>query len=142
MPIKAKFITEITLIDPDTNLEVQVTIYKENGGGMFGVDSSYLANTELPVYSPFIRGRVVKIEEEIHLEEKPQTYDVLFYYSIDSYENFKPDYENVGFPAKEIAMNFVEEKKKDENLYAIKVQSKDREEIEIFKKIDNQWVTI
>lgn len=64
MPIKAKFITEITLIDPDTKLEVQVTIYKEDGGGMFGVDSSFLANTEDPIYSPFIRGRVVKIEEE------------------------------------------------------------------------------
>jgi hypothetical protein len=39
---KAKFITEVTVTDPDTNLPVEVAIYKHEGGGMFGVDSSYL----------------------------------------------------------------------------------------------------
>ena len=53
MSIRVKQITEITVIDPDSQLEVQVTIFKEEGGGMFGVDSSFLANTDDPVYSPF-----------------------------------------------------------------------------------------
>ncbi len=196
MQIKAKKITEITLIDPDTHFEVQVTIYKEEGGGMFGVDSSFLANTDLPVYSPFIRGRVVKIEEEenppvivddytprikpgspefialqqeaireqnkvyermndqrpdffseddddeiygkethktIHLEEEPQTYEVLVYSTKEAFESHKADDTYEDFPTKAIAMKFVEEKKKG-SYYAIKVQSEDREDIEIFLK--------
>lgn len=39
---KAKFVTEVTVIDPDTKLPVEVSIYKHEGGGMFGVDSSYI----------------------------------------------------------------------------------------------------
>jgi hypothetical protein len=39
---KAFFVKEITVIDPDTNLPVEVAIYKDSeSGGMFGVDSSY-----------------------------------------------------------------------------------------------------
>jgi len=60
--IKAKFVTEITVIDPDSKLPVQVAIYKEQSGGMFGVDSSFLENTEEPVLSPFGNGEV-DIEE-------------------------------------------------------------------------------
>lgn len=38
----AKFVQEITVIDPDTNENVQLSIYKHQNGGMFGIDSSYL----------------------------------------------------------------------------------------------------
>lgn len=38
----AKFIKEITIIDPDTKDNVQLSIYKHEGGGIFAVDSSYL----------------------------------------------------------------------------------------------------
>lgn len=38
---KAKFVTEITVIDPDTNSPVEVSIFKHEEGGMFGIDSSY-----------------------------------------------------------------------------------------------------
>jgi hypothetical protein len=41
MAHKAKFVREITVIDPDTLGEVQVAIYKHDNGGMFGIDSSY-----------------------------------------------------------------------------------------------------
>ena len=38
----AKYITEVQIIDPDSNMPVNVAIYKESTGGMFGVDSSYV----------------------------------------------------------------------------------------------------
>lgn len=38
----AKFVKEITVIDPDSKGEVQMEIYKHQGGGMFAIDSSYL----------------------------------------------------------------------------------------------------
>jgi len=39
---KAYFVTEITVIDPDSKGEVEVAMYKHENGGMFGVDSSFL----------------------------------------------------------------------------------------------------
>jgi hypothetical protein len=57
--VTAVKVTEITVTDPDTNLPVEVSIFKEvESGGMFGVDSSFLANTEEPVYSVFGNGYV------------------------------------------------------------------------------------
>jgi len=39
----AKFVTEITVVDPDSKGEVAMSVFKHNeGGGMFAVDSSYL----------------------------------------------------------------------------------------------------
>lgn len=49
---KAKLVTQITVIDPDTQAEVIINIYKEEGGGMIGIDESYI-DTEQPVFSPF-----------------------------------------------------------------------------------------
>ena len=39
---KAKLVQEIMVIDPDTNNEVQVAMYKHENGGMFGMDCSWL----------------------------------------------------------------------------------------------------
>lgn len=39
---KAKFVQEVTVIDPDSQGEVQISIFKHENGGMFGVDSSYI----------------------------------------------------------------------------------------------------
>ena len=39
---KAKLVREITVIDPDTNGEVNLTVYKHENGGMFAMDSSFL----------------------------------------------------------------------------------------------------
>lgn len=38
----AKFVKEITVIDPDTKGKVQLAVYKHEGGGMFAIDSSFL----------------------------------------------------------------------------------------------------
>lgn len=38
----AKFVKVITVVDPDTNNEVQLEVYKHENGGMFAVDSSFL----------------------------------------------------------------------------------------------------
>ena len=55
--MKAHFVKEITVIDPDTGGDVEVLIFKEEGGGMFGVDSSYVDYTDGKiVQSPFCNG--------------------------------------------------------------------------------------
>lgn len=38
----ANFVTEVTVIDPETGGNVQIAIYKHENGGMFGIDSSYI----------------------------------------------------------------------------------------------------
>lgn len=38
----AKFIGEITVIDPDSKGEVELSIFKHSGGGIFAIDSSYI----------------------------------------------------------------------------------------------------
>ena len=38
----AKFVKEITVQDPDTGGDVEMEVYKHQGGGMFAIDSSYL----------------------------------------------------------------------------------------------------
>lgn len=38
----AKLVEEITVIDPDTKGEVQLSVYKHEGDGMFAIDSSFL----------------------------------------------------------------------------------------------------
>jgi hypothetical protein len=39
---KAKYVTDITVTDPDTKAPVEVTIFKHENGGMFGIDASYI----------------------------------------------------------------------------------------------------
>jgi len=56
--MKCKYVTEVEIIDPDSKLPVHVAIYKEEAGGMFGVDSSFLSNTDEPMHSPFGNGIV------------------------------------------------------------------------------------
>jgi hypothetical protein len=38
----AKFVKEITVVDPDTGSDVHLEVYKHEGGGMFAIDSSFL----------------------------------------------------------------------------------------------------
>jgi hypothetical protein len=40
--MKAKFVTEIKVKDPDTNAPVEISLFKHENGGMFAVDSSYI----------------------------------------------------------------------------------------------------
>ncbi len=39
---KAKFVNTITVKDPDSNNNVEISIFKHENGGMFAIDSSYL----------------------------------------------------------------------------------------------------
>ena len=39
----AEYVKEVTVTDPDTKLNVAMSVFKHNnGGGMFAIDSSYL----------------------------------------------------------------------------------------------------
>ncbi len=61
----ADFVTEITVIDPDTLAPVEVAIYKDrNSAGMFGVDSSYIMSRcdDDPVIEPFDGQEVMLVE--------------------------------------------------------------------------------
>jgi hypothetical protein len=60
--IKGTFIKTITVTDPDSGLGVEVSIYKLETGGMIGVDESFLANTNEPVYSPFDLGEELDLD--------------------------------------------------------------------------------
>lgn len=53
--MNAKLVTTITVIDPDTNFPVIVKIFKENAGGMVGIDDSFI-DTEEDIISPYGNG--------------------------------------------------------------------------------------
>ena len=42
MSNRAKFVREITVIDPDTKNEITLAVYKHENGGMLAMDSSYI----------------------------------------------------------------------------------------------------
>lgn len=58
---KGTFVKLVMVIDPDTGNEVGVEIYKLEGGGMVGIDSSYVETLET-IYSPFDKGIEVDID--------------------------------------------------------------------------------
>jgi hypothetical protein len=60
--MKAKQVTTVTVTDPDTQLDVDVAIYKEESGAMVGVDASYVEQDIGPVLSPVCNG-VLELEE-------------------------------------------------------------------------------
>jgi hypothetical protein len=67
--MRTKYITTITVTDPDTELPVEVEIRKDmDSGAMIGIDGSYLENTDNDVYSPYNFGEVLEVpdDEEIH----------------------------------------------------------------------------
>lgn len=50
------WVTDITVKDPETNLPVELSIYKHQNGGMFAVDSSYIEQVleeDQPIPDPF-----------------------------------------------------------------------------------------
>jgi hypothetical protein len=46
MSTRAKFVKEITVVDPDTKGEVKMEVYKHEGGGMFAIDSSFVEQND------------------------------------------------------------------------------------------------
>jgi hypothetical protein len=69
---EAKFVTHLNVTDPDTQLPVNISVFKHLNGGMFAVDSSFLGHTDEPVYSPFdgeqLQGEHFATEEDSHDE--------------------------------------------------------------------------
>jgi hypothetical protein len=61
--IDCKAVTTVTVKDPDTKLPVEVVIVKLDTGGMMGIDASFLANTEEPVYSCFDKGIEINVDD-------------------------------------------------------------------------------
>jgi len=55
------FVTKVCVIDPDSKQLVDLEIYKLDGGGIVGIDSSFLAQ-DLPVYSPFDKNTEINPE--------------------------------------------------------------------------------
>lgn len=51
----AQFVTEITVVDPDSLLPVGLAVYKAENGALFGVDSSFIVglSEDDPVNCPF-----------------------------------------------------------------------------------------
>lgn len=67
MKTAAKFITEISVLDPDSNGMVELAVYKEEHGGMFAIDSSYITqmfdeDEDIIVPSLFGNGKIKLIE--------------------------------------------------------------------------------
>ena len=55
-PLTARYISEVTVIDPDTHSPVEVAMYKSDpNGGIFGIDCSFILtlSEEDPVSCPF-----------------------------------------------------------------------------------------
>ena len=57
MSTEAKFVKEITVVDPDTKGVIHLAVYKHQNGGMFALDSSFIEqlreDVNDPVYDPF-----------------------------------------------------------------------------------------
>jgi hypothetical protein len=58
----ATHVTSITVIDPDTQSPVSLSVYKEAAGGMFAIDDSYLEDEDNPIYSIFGNG-LIELDE-------------------------------------------------------------------------------
>ena len=53
-----KFICEVTVKDPDSNGDVEVEIWKDPSGFIFGIDSSYLDQVTSTIFNPMNGGAV------------------------------------------------------------------------------------
>jgi hypothetical protein len=66
--IKGKFVKTIVVEDDDVTdefgkgVQVEISIYKLNTGGMVGIDTSFLSNTDESVYSPYDYGTELDLD--------------------------------------------------------------------------------
>jgi hypothetical protein len=74
---KADHIKDIVIQDPDTGSDVDVSIFKHQNGGIFGMDSSYLeqAAQECSSGNPVVPDPFGDIEDEVNdlVLEYPET---------------------------------------------------------------------
>jgi len=74
----ATFVQQITVIDPETNAPVQLSVYKhDSSNGMFAIDSSFIEQNfeddETPtVADPFTNNAIVEL---IEYEISPYLFD-------------------------------------------------------------------
>lgn len=52
---KAYFVKEITVIDPDSKGEVEMSVFKSDNGGIFAIDSSWIEQCTDEENDPIIR---------------------------------------------------------------------------------------
>lgn len=61
--LKAKFITEVTITDPDSKAPIEISIFKDpESGALFGIDSSFLEQVQDEIPSPFNKNSILKCE--------------------------------------------------------------------------------
>lgn len=73
VPIATKYVQTVTVIDPDSHLEVEVEIRKLETGAMVGIDGSWLDQDIGPCYSPYDRNmRLVIPDDEVKGAEHDQ----------------------------------------------------------------------
>lgn len=68
--MKAKFVTEILVTDPDFDGDVRLSVFKHENGGMFAIDSSFLdqveeedENGDVRIPDIFHQNKLVTLEE-------------------------------------------------------------------------------
>ena len=68
--IQAKWISDITIIDPDTKGEVEVSMFKHDSGGIIGIDASFIeqmcSDNNPIINDPFNKGLRCKLNFEIY----------------------------------------------------------------------------
>ena len=62
----AEYVKTVTVRDPDSNGYVDIEVFKHEGGGMFGIDSSYLEqcfddDTDPVIQDPFNDDQIVTL---------------------------------------------------------------------------------
>ena len=62
--MKTKYVTSITILDPDSNLPVELEIRKLESGPLVGIDGSYLDQDVGSVYSPYDRDEELYIPDD------------------------------------------------------------------------------
>ena len=61
--MKARFVNDINVKDPDTGGSVNLSIYKHENGGMFAIDTSYIEQV-LDEENPVILDPFVSVDED------------------------------------------------------------------------------
>jgi hypothetical protein len=63
----SEFVGEVTVTDPDTQADVTLEVYKHENGGMFAVDSSFLAQEFEEDETPVLPDPFGKINDTVEL---------------------------------------------------------------------------
>ncbi len=64
--VDARFITEITVRDPDTGDSVELEVWKDPvSGGLFALDATFLDQVAETIPSPFNPHSILRLREEV-----------------------------------------------------------------------------